>query len=281
MKNLFDDVFKHKDTSNVKINSLLYIPLFLIFLMSNLAAQQFEMPENPLKGRFVFEQKGCITCHSISGEGGNIGSDLGKEKFYGSFLQLASVMWNHLPEMLRQMRELNLSFPEFSRTEISELIAYLYYLRYLGEPGNLYRGKILVKEKGCLTCHSVGGMGGDHAPAFDKLSKYISPLFLAQALWNHGPEMENELLKMGLKRPKFQKREIVDLSAYIRAASKGTVREKVYMAPGNPQNGQKVFKDKGCVDCHAMKGKGVHIAPDGAHGGEKDQLAQIYRQGNG
>lgn len=224
--------------------------------------QVLTMPKNPLKGRFVFEQKGCITCHSIKGEGGSIGPDLGQKKYYGSFLELAGIMWNHAPEMLRRMRELDLPYPEFSHTEMVELISYLYYLRYLGEPGDLYRGKILVNEKGCLTCHSIAGKGGKSAPAFDQLSKYISPLYMAQALWNHGPEMERLIKKMGLQRPQFGKGEIVDLSAYIREASKGSEREQVYMSPGNPQRGKTVLQEKGCLDCHAVNGEGKDLGPD-------------------
>jgi cytochrome c551/c552 len=236
--------------------------LALILLPLRIVAQELIIPENPLKGRFVFEQKGCITCHAIKGEGGEIGPDLGKKKFYGSFLQLAGIMWNHSPEMLRRMRELDLPFPEFSRAEMVELIAYLYYLRYLGEPGDLYRGKVLATEKGCLACHSIGGKGGKSGPAFDKLAKYVSPLYMAQALWNHGPQMEQQIKKMGLSRPKFEKGEIVDLSAYIREASKGTEKEQVYMSPGNPQRGKMVFKEKGCLDCHAARGEGKDVGPD-------------------
>lgn len=247
-----------------KPNYLLLVFVLFAFTLLPLRknAQELTIPENPLKGRFVFEQKGCSTCHSIKGEGGDIGPDLGQKKFYGSFLQLAGIMWNHAPEMLRLMRELDLPYPEFSRTEMVELIAYLYYLRYLGEPGNLYRGKILVQKKSCLICHSIGGKGGKLGPAFDKLAKYISPLYMAQALWNHGPEMEKQIKKMGLKRPKFEKGEIVDLSAYIREASKGTVQEQVYMSPGNPKRGGIVFKEKGCLDCHAVNGEGKDIGPD-------------------
>ncbi|HUV14336.1 MAG TPA: hypothetical protein VMY18_11890, partial [Acidobacteriota bacterium] len=145
--------------------------VLLAVLLPMVLGQDFSIPENPLRGRFVLEQKGCLSCHAIKGEGGNIGSDLGQTKFYGSFLELASIMWNHSPEMARRMRELDLRYPKFSRQEITELIAYLYYLRYLGEPGDLYRGRMLVREKGCLTCHSVGGKGGDSAPAFDQLAK--------------------------------------------------------------------------------------------------------------
>jgi len=225
-------------------------------------AQELAVPENPLKGRFVFEQKGCITCHAIKGEGGDIGPDLGQKKFYGSFLQLAGIMLNHAPQMLQRMRELDLNYPEFSQSEMMELIAYLYYLRYLGEPGNLYRGKMLVKEKNCLACHSIAGHGGGSAPAFDKLRKYVSPLYMAQALWNHCPTMIKAIQNMGLKRPTFEKGEIVDLSAYIREASKGSEVEKVYMSPGNPGQGKKLFSKKGCIDCHAVNGHGKNIGPD-------------------
>jgi cytochrome c551/c552 len=236
--------------------------LITLLTLSETSGQDLLIPENPLKGRLVFEQKGCINCHAIKGEGGQAGPDLAKRKFYGSFLQLASIMWNHAPEMLRRMHELDLPYPEFSRDEMVELIAYIYYLRYLGEPGDLYRGKILVEEKGCLTCHSIGGKGGDLAPAFNNLSKYISPLYLAQTLWNHGPEMDQEITKRGLNRPKFQKGEIVDLSAYIREASKGSEQERVYMSPGNPNIGKQVFKNKGCLKCHAINEEGAKLGPD-------------------
>jgi cytochrome c551/c552 len=224
--------------------------------------QDFPMPDNPLRGRIVFEQKGCSNCHAIQGEGGQIGPDLGQRKFYGSFLELAGIMWNHSPEMFRRMRELELPYPEFTATEMGELIAYLYYLRYLGEPGDLNRGKVLVNEKGCLACHSIAGKGGKTGPAFDKLGKYVSPIYMAQAMWNHGPEMGKRIKAMGLQRPKFQRGEIVDLSAYIRQASRAGQQEKVYMSPGNPQKGEALFKTKGCATCHSETSGKTPVAPD-------------------
>lgn len=249
----------------MKPSVTLPIGLFLISVLVfslPLGGQEMPLPENPLEGRFIFEQKGCINCHAIQGAGGSIGPDLAKRKFYGSFLQLASVMWNHSPEMLRRMRELDLPFPEFSRTEMRELIAYLYYLRFLGEPGNLYRGRILVNEKGCLNCHSIGGKGERLAPPFDQLARYISPLYMAQALWNHGPAMDQEIRKRGLSRPTFERGEIVDLSAYIRSASRGVQRDQFYMSPGNPRRGAQVIHRKGCLDCHSPDSSSPGVGPD-------------------
>ncbi len=42
------------------------------------------LPTNPIEGRIVLEEKGCINCHAIDGFGGDIGPDLVREKYYGS-----------------------------------------------------------------------------------------------------------------------------------------------------------------------------------------------------
>ena len=228
-----------------------YLLVAMTFFCIKANAQNQLLPENPLKGRFVFDQKGCISCHAIKGDGGDIGPDLGHEQYYGSFLELAGIMLNHAPEMLRRMDELDLPYPEFNNNEMAEIIAYLYYLRYLGEPGDLYRGKVLVKSKGCLNCHSIRNKGAKDAPAFDKLAKYISPIYMAQALWNHGPQMDKKIQSSGLSRPTFEKGEIVDLAAYIREASRGNEKQRIFMSPGNPQRGKEIFKQKHCNRCHS------------------------------
>lgn len=232
----------------------------ILAITAKLVGQQPNvLPENPLKGRIVFEQKGCVNCH---GGSNNVGPDLNDTEYYGSSLELASVMWNHLPKMMLQINELGLPFPRFTSSEFSDLLAYLYYLRYLGKPGDLSAGKTLFENKGCKKCHSVSGIGGSNGPELDSLGKYISPLYLAQALWNHGPEMDDEMARMGIKRPRFEKGEIVNLQAYIRAASRGTGKSRVYQSPGNPQRGTTIFKEKKCPECHAINGIGEDIGPD-------------------
>jgi len=242
------------------------IMVLALFQSLGFSQEQF-LPEKPLKGRIVFEQKGCATCHSINFNHAQIGPSLGADNSYGRPLSLASTMWNHLPKMLLQINELGIQFPKFSKTEFSELMAYLFYLNYLGEPGNTYQGKNLINKKSCTTCHSIGAEGGSIGPPFDSFQKYNSPVFLAQALWNHGPAMDSELKKAGLSRPTFEKNDLSDLNTYIRIASQNSSSSEIFMSPGNPQKGGILFQGKGCANCHAINGSGGSTGPDL---GEKD-----------
>ncbi|MBM2846624.1 MAG: hypothetical protein HW407_1936, partial [Bacteroidetes bacterium] len=82
------------------------------FLASGmLLAQEIQLPQNPLEGRIIFEEKRCIECHSVGGFGGTAGPDLSKSRFFGSTLELASVIWNHTPQMNRKFRQLRMSRP--------------------------------------------------------------------------------------------------------------------------------------------------------------------------
>lgn len=221
-----------------------------------------KLPEDPLKGHRIFEAKGCNRCHTIQGDRPGLGPDLGKHLVFGSYLDFAALMWNHSPRMTEFMRRNYIQRPEFTAQEFEELATFLYYLRYLGEPGDLQHGQTLLNEKGCLKCHSVGGKGSHRAPGLDSMSVYASPLFLAQAMWNHGPAMEEEMRALGLPRPLFQGQEMVDLAMYIRSLTKKGEPEEVYLTPGNPRRGEQVFQEKGCAECHSVFGKGGLVGPD-------------------
>ncbi len=229
------------------------------------AAQEEDqwLPSEPLKGRIVFEEKYCIKCHSIAGTGGGIGPDLAESYYSGSFLDLASVFWNHIPDMVVEYKRANLVWPRFTDDEVMHLISYLYYLRYLGTPGSVARGEQYVQSKGCLSCHSVGA---DHrsklGPQLDGLNKYASPIYVVQAIWNHGPEMLEEMRRIGIVRPKFTGQEIADIGAYIRAVNPRTTEEKVYLSPGNPKDGKLVFAHKKCDRCHSVRGTGGSTGPE-------------------
>lgn len=236
----------------------------LILLISCFAqsmyTQEIKLPTNPLKGRMVFEEKGCISCHSISGFGGDVAPDLSKEHYYGSFLELASIIWNHIPEMNRKYRELKFKKPNFTQTEMLNLIGFLYYLRYLGEPGSVSNGRKLLSDKGCIVCHEVAGSGGDKGPDFDQLQQFASPLYMVQAMWNHGPAMQEEMKNLGIKYPTLNGQDIADITSYIQYAAMGNT--EIRMSPGNPVNGENVFKKKKCANCHSVRKSDDAIGTD-------------------
>ena len=240
---------------------LLYILILLISCFAqSMYAQEIKLPTNPLKGRMVFEEKGCISCHSISGFGGDTAPDLSREHYYGSFLELASIIWNHIPEMNRRYRELQLKRPSFSQSEMLNLIGFLYYLRYLGEPGSVSNGRKLLIDKGCIVCHEIAGSGGDKGPDFDQLQQFASPLYMIQAMWNHGPAMQEEMKELRIKYPTLNGQDIVDITSYIQQAAVGNT--DIRMSPGNPVKGEKVFKEKQCHKCHSIGRKDDAIGTD-------------------
>jgi len=182
-------------------------------------AQELKLPSNPLDGRIVFEEKGCIFCHSISGYGGNLAPDLARQKYYGSFLELASIIWNHIPEMDRKYRELKFERPGFNEREMEDLIYFIYYFRYLGEPGSVSSGKKLLSAKSCLNCHQVSGNNKNSVPDFAKLKEFASPVYMAQAMWNHGPSMQEKMKELNIVYPTLTGENIADITAYIRQAT--------------------------------------------------------------
>lgn len=209
------------------------------------------IPSNPMAGRIVFEQKGCIDCHSINGFGGTRAPDLGRDMFFGSFYDLASRLWNHAPQMAIKAEYLQKEWPSFTTDQMDRLVTYLFFLRYLGEPGNVSRGKTLLETKECLICHRVGDEGNLKGIPLDQLQAYASPLYIAQVIWNHGPEMQKRMHEMGIERPTFDDEDITHISAYLREFSRTQPSSRQFMSPGNPQRGAELFVTKWCSHCHA------------------------------
>ena len=202
------------------------------------------------EGWKVFSQKKCSQCHSIWGEGGKGGPDLGTlPDAYVSQSQLAALMWNHGPEMWGRMVARRIPHLKIDKKEMSDLFAFLYFIRYMDEPGSPQRGKQLMEAKLCTTCHTVKeGTQGD----LSRWGMYVNPILWAQMMWNHTPQMEQEMKKKGIARVNFKGNEMVDLIAYIRSTNPKA--ERIYLSPGDPQSGEKLFSQKGCVQCHAPGG---------------------------
>jgi mono/diheme cytochrome c family protein len=215
-----------------------------------------------MAGSWVFGAKGCSTCHAINGLGGNVGPDLGRVGQLRSFYDLASGFWNHYPSMVAQMRAQGIEPPHMSPREIGDLIAFLTSINYFDDPGDEDKGKQFFTEKECVRCHQVGGVGGVVGPSLDYLGQMGSFIQVATAMWNHGPAMAEAMQTLKIRRPSFTASELTDLIAYLRQASPGPPQGPMYVLPGRAELGRKWFVEKGCLECHSIRGQGGGRAPD-------------------
>ena len=214
------------------------------------------IPEDPTRGGQLFVSKGCAKCHALKGEGGKIGPDLGKIDLGDTRLNLAAKIWNHTPSMIIEMERTGMIKPTLTGQELSEISAYLYFLRFFDEPGNPAKGKYVYSEKGCSFCHPSSGKGKDGALGLDGFPRNASPAFLSQAIWNHCLDMIVRMVETGLKWAQFREKEMMDLLEYIKTNAKGA-EEPAFFKPGNPKEGKEVFLSKGCIQCHSIRGEGA------------------------
>jgi len=223
----------------------------------------FIFPEDANKGWKLFLSKNCITCHTIWGQGdGTIGPDLGRIHIsHLSEGQLATNIVNHLPNMWEKMQEQGVRFPAITDVEMAEIFSFLYFIRYVDEPGNPDDGKNLLSSKGCIRCHSILGKGGNIGPDLTRWGIYINPIVWAQQMWQHAPQMEQEMKKKGMSWPDLDSKDMINLVAYVQSIG-GKIQDEYHLEPGSPVRGRTLFVEKGCKDCHTIEGEGKHQGPD-------------------
>ena len=218
--------------------------------------------QDPMAGARVFGAKGCSKCHAVNGVGGKIGPDLAHIARPRTFYDLGADMWNHLHRMTAKMQELGIARPRLDAQETADLVGFLFTLNYFDAPGNPETGRKLFTEKRCVVCHTVGGVGGVVGPTLDHLSQFRSPIYVASAMWNHGPQMAERMREKGIERPAFTGNELRDLIAFLAPGTGGVQEGPVYALPGRPEAGRQLFATKGCVECHVVGGAGGRVGPD-------------------
>jgi cytochrome c len=164
-------------------------------------------PGDPKTGEKWFAEKGCIRCH---GPGAEV--DLARKKEFPRTLgQLAGMMWNHSHEMWKRMEEKGIRRENLSPQEMADLVAYLFSTRYFDEPGDPERGKAIFIRKQCSLCHAKGSKKLD----LSGLKGQISPISMAQMMWNHGPNMLEGMRKAKVPWQKIDGKEMVDVMEYL------------------------------------------------------------------
>jgi len=226
-------------------------------------AQAFTGPtQSATAGARVFGAKECVRCHTIDGQGGTGGPDLGRAREARSLYDLAADMWNHVPQMFERMRELGIAWPSLNRQESGDLVAFLFTIDYFDPAPDTENGRRLFSDKRCVMCHQVGWVGGVVGPNLDYFAEYGSPIQIASAMWNHGPAMSDVLQTRGIERPTFTGAQLIDLIGYIGSNVTTPLDQRVTVLPGRADEGRTLFTEKRCIQCHSIWGQGGRVAAD-------------------
>lgn len=181
----------------------------------------FLEPPHPERGRQLFRTKGCLRCHGDTGRGTPYGPDLRAATVRMRVSEIAGVLWNHSFEMSARMRERGFAFPRFGGTEMADVIAFLYYLRFDETRGDSAAGVQVFRAKGCAGCHRPD-TGAAIGPDLSRSEAVTAPMRLAAAMWNHAPAMYEVMRTRTVEWPRFEGDEMRDLSVFLRSLARST-----------------------------------------------------------
>jgi mono/diheme cytochrome c family protein len=197
------------------------------------------------RGAKLFETLACIQCHSVNGKGGTVAPDLGRlvdRNFTPA--TLAATMWNHAPAMWISMKDRDIHAGDLDEQGAADLFAYFYAARFFERPGDAGRGKRVFTER-CASCH---GLTSSVRPLVKPVSQWevlTDPVVLAEAMWNHGSRMLEEVTRW----PELSAQDLGDVLVYLRNLPSAPSKPAVFTI-GAGSDGEAAFTSDGCAGCH-------------------------------
>ncbi len=202
------------------------------------------------RGEQLFVTERCVQCHSIHGRGGSLAPDLGTHigrDFTPTIM--ATVMWNHAPEMWEAMKTQGVAPPALSTEAAADLFAYFVSARFFEKPGDAGRGKQAFMAKHCSECHGITQSNAAGAPPVSKWESLADPVVLAQQMWNHGARMRQAYTERKLRWTPLTPQELTDIVVYLQNLPENRELASAFEFPPS-QSGAQLFQSKGCADCH-------------------------------
>src|ERR1035438_2902825 len=174
------------------------------------------IPGDARRGEQLFDSEQCIQCHSVKGKGGTLAPDLSR-RIDRDFTPtvMASLMWNHAPDMWAAMKKHGISKPALSPEAAADLFAYFVSAHYFEQPGDAARGKQAFAAKHCAECHGVPTSIAAGAPPVAKWESLGDPIILAQQMWNHGAKMHEAFTQKHLTWQALTAQELTDILVYL------------------------------------------------------------------
>ncbi len=178
---------------------------------------EFPFPaSDPQNGWQVFQDKGCIRCHSVSRNSQGAAPALGANlALPPTFSEFGADMVNHFPKMQQTMTAQGNSVPEFNGTEMSDLVGFIYSLHYVEPSGSLPVGASVFAWRGCADCHGPQAEGTRSAPALRGTGQNYTANRLATDLWRHGARMYKQNNRLKRNWPMLQESDIGNLLTFL------------------------------------------------------------------
>ncbi|MCB1165045.1 MAG: c-type cytochrome [Leptospiraceae bacterium] len=175
-----------------------------------------ELTDSVIRGKKIWEDKNCMGCHTILGEGAYYAPDLTKvvenrgEEWIRVFIKDPEAMFPGERKMVKY---------DFTEDQITDIIAFLRWVGKIDTNGWPPKPNIPIKtvpgtkvvdttttstvpppkkfQSLCVACHAVNGKGGNVGPALDGVASRFDRPYLVK--WLHNPQE----VKPGTAMPKL------------------------------------------------------------------------------
>jgi cytochrome c551/c552 len=179
---------------------------------------------DPELGRVLFTDKACVGCHRPRGSPAS-GPALEELRRPQGEMELAGRIWNHVPEMFAVLAAERSQWPQITKAEMANLMAYLQADATRDQSPDLRRGQLILFRKGCLKCHSLAREGGRIEPDLSEpRADYESAAAWAAAMWTHTPAMAAMASRQGMTYPRFSDDEMGHLVGFLKQSAAGAAR---------------------------------------------------------
>ncbi|MGH9521206.1 MAG: c-type cytochrome [Terriglobales bacterium] len=225
-----------------------------------------DLPGDAVRGRALFESKGCARCHAAASASAPAFAELSRAQ---TPLALTEALWNHASGMSAELQHRRMQWPAMKSGELRDLFAYVQTVGgnkvYDGRTGDPARGWQVFQTRSCMTCHALAGR-----PALEKTVSQATAVNVSanpgprplgsealpatvsrfgEVMLNHFPEMERVMAASGKQPPSFAPGEFTDLAVFLYSLR--------YEEPtGSPHVGASVFQWRGCASCHGSNASG-------------------------
>jgi mono/diheme cytochrome c family protein len=175
------------------------------------------------RGWRLFQEKGCLDCHSLRSP--QTAREIAEQKarpilgadgnLPPTFSEFGERLLNHFPVMNQALGTEHKSAPVFHDGELADITGFLYSLRYLEPAGSPNVGASIFVWRQCADCHGKDGEGTARGPALRGRGQTYTSIRLATDLWRHGESMFDASRKRNQAWPTLQESDVGDLLSFL------------------------------------------------------------------